>query len=254
MRKKEIAGYQSYGSAKGIWKIGAGGVLAALGGIGAAIVLAEAAGRWLPGLGELALYLVVLTFGAAGIAVCNRIGHFCWAFFFMMFCVFMTRILAITVRTDILAQATLTSGGSHVLLIVLGVILTLGIGGGLLFAFGWKHWVFVAVISVIVVFPTLKNCMDAINVAADKKLTHTAVAEVTQTHTEEEYVLLGKGAASVRIKVHYVTVAENDIIPAGTELKVSKTLYPHLGPGGKVRILLHPGALGRPWVEVAPGK
>ena len=248
MRRKQAAAYSHYGSTKGTWKIAVGTILAGLGGIGTAVVLSLAAGRWLPSLGELALYLVVLTLGIVGFTACNRAGHFCWAFFMMMLCIFMTRSLTITARTDILAQATLTGGGNRVLLTILCAVLTVGIGIGLLFAFGREFWAFVAVISVIAVFPTLKNCMDAINVAADTKLTHTAVAEVTQTRAEKEYVLIGRSAASVDMDVYYITVGENDTVPAGTELKANGSLR----PGDRVRILLHPGALGMPWIETAP--
>ncbi len=248
MRRKQAATYSHYGSTKGVWKTAVGMVLAAPGGIGTAVVLSLAAGRWLPSLGELALYLVVLTLGVIGIAFCDRTDHLCCCLFLTILCVFVTRSLTVTVRADILAQATLTSGGNRVPLTILCVILTVGIGGGLFFAFGREHWVYLVVISVIMVFPTLKNCMDAINVAADTKLTHTAVAEVTQTRAEKEYVILGKGAASVDMDVCYVTVGENDTVPAGTELKANGSLR----PGDRVRILLHPGALGMPWIETAP--
>ncbi len=253
MRRKKSAPYFHYGSAKGTWKMGAGLILAALGGIGAAIALSLAAGRWLPSLGELALYLVVLALGIVGAAVCSRAGHLCWAFFLVLLSVFVARSLTITVRADILAHATLTGGGSRVLLIALGVILTAGIGVGLLFASGRDHWAFIVVISAIAVFPTLINCMDAINVAADTKVSHAATVEVTQTGTKEGYALLGKGSASVKMNVHYVVAAENDTVPAGTEIKISEELYSALRPGDRIRILLHPGAIGAPWVEVVPG-
>ncbi len=253
MRRKQAAAYSHYGSTKGVWKTAVGMVLAALGGIGTAIALSLAAGRWLPSLGELALYLAVLTLGVIGIAFCDRTGHLCWGFFLTILCIFMTRSLAVTVRADILAQATLTGGGSRVPLTILCVILAVGIGIGLLFAFGGDHWGFLVVISVIVVFPTLKNCMDAVNVAADTKLTHTAVVEVTQTNAEKEDVILAK-AGSVDMDVYYITVGENDTVPAGTELKVGKALFASLRPGDRVCILLHSGALGMPWIEVVPGE
>ncbi len=252
MRRKQTEPYSHYGSTKGTWKLAAGTILAALGGIGTAIALSLAAGRWLPSLGELALYLAVLTLGVIGIAVCGRTDYLCWGLFLTVLCVFVTRSLAVTVRVDILTQATLISGGSRVPLTILCVILTVGIGVGLFFAFGREHWVYFVVISVIVVFPTLKNCMDAVNVAADTKLTHTAVAEVTQTSAEKEDVIIGKGAASVDMDVCYVTVGENDTVPAGTELKVGEALFASLRPGDRVCILLHPGALGMPWIEVVP--
>lgn len=245
MRRKKTVPDSHYGSTKGTWKLAVGSVLAALGGIGTAAVLSLAAGRWLPDLAELALYLTVLALGVIGIVACYRTGHLCWAFFLTMLCVFVMRSLTITARVDILAQATLTGDGSRVLLTVLCVLLTLGIGAGLLFAFGREHWVFFAVISVIAVFPTLKNCTDAVNVAADTRLTHTAVAEVTQTRVKKEYVLVGKFGASVDMDVCYVTVGENDTVPAGTELEADGSLR----PGDRVRILLHPGALGMPWIE-----
>lgn len=251
MRRKQTAPYSHYGSTKGTWKLAVGTILAALGGIGTAVALSLAAGRWLPSLGELALYLIVLILGVIGIAVCDRTGHFLWAFFLMMFCIFVTRSLAVTVRADILAQATLTSGGNRILLTVLCVILTVGIGVGLFFAFGREHWVYLVVISVIVVFPTLKSCMDAVNVAADKKPARTAVAEVTQTNAEKEDVILAK-AGSVDMDVYYITVGENDTVPAGTEFKVGEALFASLYPGDRVRILLHPGALGVPWIEAVP--
>ncbi len=253
MRRKQTEPYSHYGSTKGVWKTAVGMVLAALGGIGTAIALSLAAGRWLPSLGELALYLAVLTLGVIGIAACGRTDHLCWGLFLTVLCVFVTRSLAVMVRADILAQATLISGGSRVPLAILCVILTVGIGIGLFFAFGREHWVYFVVISVIVVFPTLKNCMDAVNVAADKKPTRTAVAEVTQTSAEKEDVILAK-AGSVDMDVYYITVGENDTVPAGTELKVGKALFASLRPGDRVRVLLHPGALGMPWIEVVPGE
>lgn len=250
MRRKQAAAYSHYGSTKGTWKLAVGTILAALGGIGTAITLSLAAGRWLPSLGELALYLAVLILGVIGIAFCDWTDHLCWGLFLTVLCVFVTRSLAVTVRADILAQATLISGGSRVPLTILCVILTVGIGVGLFFAFGREHWVYFVVISVIVVFPTLKNCMDAVNVAADTGLVHTAVAEVTQTRAKKEYVILGRGAASVDMDACYVTIGENDTVPAGTELKANGSLR----PGDRVRILLHSGALGMPWIEVTPGE
>lgn len=177
----------------------------------------------------------------------------------MMFCAFVTRGLAVTARMDVLAHATLFRGGSRSLLMVTSVLLTVATGFGMSVIFDFGHgreardWICIIVVSAFMVFPSLNNSMAAINVAADARTAHTtATAEVTQVKVEEEWVILGKGAASVYADVPYVTVAENDIVPAGSELKVSKELYPRLQPGDQVEIILHPGAFGMPWVEVAP--
>lgn len=255
--KRKARGYQSYGSTKSVWKFGAMLFLAALGGIGCAILLAVLE-RGLPALGALALSWAVLVLGVVGIAVCTRTGHFCWAFFLVMFCVFAAWGLAATARMDILARATLLQGGSRPLLVAVSVLLTVAIGFGMWVIFGRqglevRDWLCIIVVSLFTVFPSLNNSMAAINVAAETKTAYvSAIAEVTQTRVEEERVLLGSRGNSLYMDVHYVTVAQNAIVPADTELKVSEELYPRLQPGGQVSIILHPGALGMPWVEVAP--
>lgn len=248
MSNRKARGYQSYGSTKGVWKYAVGLIFAALSGIGAAVALTWMAGRWLPSLAELALYLFALTFGIIGMLACNRAGHFCWAFFLAMLCVFLFRSLTITIRTDILAYATLTGGGARPLLTILCVILTLAIGAGLLFCH--NHWVFVLVISIFAVFPTLKNCTDAINVAVDSRATQTVSTEAMETYKREETILLSR-SGSFRTDAYYITVGKNSIVPTGTELKVRETLYSSLRSGDSVNIVLHPGALGMPWLEVA---
>lgn len=256
MSKKRTAGYQSYGSTRGGWKLGVQLVLAALGGIGCALLLAVLE-RSLPALGALALSWAVLALSVVGIAVCTRTGHFCWAFFLMMFCGFAVRGLAATTRMDVLAHVTLLHGGSHPLLVAVRVLLTAAIGFGMRGIFGRQglevhDWLCIIVVSVFMVFPSLSNSMAAINVAAGPRTAYdSATAEVTQTRVEEERVILGSKGNSLYMDVHYVTVAENTIVPADTELRVSEELYPRLQPGDQVEIIRHPGALGMPWIEVA---
>lgn len=228
-------------------------VLGVLGGTGCALLLANLE-RNLSPLGELILYIGLGSLTAVMLVTSMRKIWFFGMFFFPIFGLFLVLGLNMTARLGILAGATLLQAGTHLLLLLVSVVLSAAAGAWLLAVFSGPTneppLLPVILITVLMIYPSVCNSINAINVAADRTVTGVTVANVTQTRTEERIFSAGK-TGTIFEDIRYVTVAENAIVPADTELKVSEELYPRLQPGDQVEIILHPGALGMPWIEVA---
>lgn len=254
MRNRRAAGYRSYGSTKGTWMIAVQAFFAVVGGgIGAGTIanlIAE-----LGGLTALVLYIIGGFFSVAMMLVCLRKSWPLSAMILGMFCLMLLWGLNKTARLDILTGATLLADGAHRLLLLGSVILSAAVGLWMLVVFSWSTnkppWLPVIVITVLMIYPSTSNSLKAINVAADRTVTSVTVAIATETRSEDRLLSAGK-FSSIYEHIHYATIAENALIVEGTEVKVGRELYSNLQPGDQVNIILHSGALGVPWIEVAP--
>lgn len=207
----------------------------------------------LGGLAALAIYIEVGFFSVVMLVVCVQKPWPVGVLIFGMLCLMILYLLNATARLGILAGATLLQDGTHLLLLLVSVVLSAAVGAWLLAVFSGPTnetpLLPVILITVLMIYPSVCNSINAINVAADRIVTGVTVANVTQTRTEERIFSAGRSTTFEYIR--YVTVAENALIAEEKELKVEQELYSHLQPGDQVEIILHPGALGMPWIEVA---
>lgn len=107
--------------------------------------------------------------------------------------------------------------------------------------------VFVAVIIGLCCFFLCHGALLGVNVLADSRPAQSTMAQVLRV--ESEWRLDGGRYTSGSYTVYFAVVKENDLTRGGTRLPVDKAAYEELKPGDEVRITLHPGALGAPWLE-----
>lgn len=147
-----------------------------------------------------------------------------------------------------------TLGGKTGLFTLIGLV-TAGLGGALVF---WllreyatkenRKWVlFLAAFGALCSFQLGHDISLAVNALADRVTAKETVAVVegvrTATYASGRYTTG---------KVYSLLLKENELLEKGGQIKAAATLAKSLRQGDAVRLLLHPGALGVPWLECVP--
>lgn len=189
----------------------------------------------------------------AGICwICRRLD---WPFlpFFKAFTCMILPFWSLVLNLGVIEKVTLWNTG-HLKVISIALAIWAGVK---LFRWEKKHRdmgrasVLLAVIIGFFCFSLCHSALVGINVFADRRGTQQTAARVIRVEQGRRAAIVGRVSHSYT--VYFVRVAENDLTEAG-RFPIDKTLYDTLEPGDEVRLVLHPGALGAPWLECVPNE
>ena len=147
-----------------------------------------------------------------------------------------------------------TLGGKTALFTLIGLV-TAVLGGAFVF---WllreyitkedRKWIlFLAAFGALCSFQLGYDSSLSVNALADRMIAKEAVAVVEGVQTAT--YAAGRYATG---KVYSLLLKENALMEKGGRVKASAALAKSLQQGDAVRLLLHPGALGVPWLECVP--
>ncbi len=105
-----------------------------------------------------------------------------------------------------------------------------------------------AVILGIFCFGICHSVLLGVNVLTDVREARQTTVPVIRVERESRTIY---GRVTRDYTAYFAVVGENDLTEA-RKFPVNKTDYDRLEPGDEVRIILHPGALGAPWLECVP--
>lgn len=151
----------------------------------------------------------------------------------------------IRMETTLIGKTTLFWGiGLICAALVAGVVFWLLYGRTTKETVGWS--LFLAAFAGLCSFQLGYDLACDVNVLADRGLARETVATVTGVGSTS-YVT-GRYTSA---RVCFVTLQENELTGAG-RVKVTPLVARELCEGDRVRLILHPGALGVPWLSCGP--
>lgn len=99
----------------------------------------------------------------------------------------------------------------------------------------------------LIIFSCAHNGLLSLNILVDHRPETRTAAQVLRVEKERRETFSRFGSRTYTL--YYAVVKENELTRGGTWLRVERETYEALEPGDQVELILHPGALGDPWLE-----